>query len=236
LKENAMSAKTEIQNMLVCLVQNIAADVGGEIKDLRDQLAVLAGMPAVDLTEINAKLATLQSLLDADPNTEGFQTAQNLINTLTGLTARVAALEDAAASSASSISTLEGQVSALEGQISQIQSQIANGTGDPACDCAALEAALAAAQTALSNLTATDVAQASQIADLQARVAAAETGVGAITALQAQVAGLLVVDAAQGAQIAALQAEMAELGTMSCTELTGSWRAAFNAAKNAIVV
>jgi predicted nucleic acid-binding Zn-ribbon protein len=223
-----MSAKTEIQNLLVCLVQNIAADVGGEIKDLRDQLAVLAGMPAVDLTEINAKLATLQSLLDADPNTEGFQTAQNLINTLTGLTTRVASLEDASTAAAGSISTLEGQVAALEGQISQIQSSIANGTGgDPACDCAALEASLAAAQTALSNLTATDVAQASQIADLQARVAAAESGVGAIATLQAQVAALQAVDAAQGTQIASLQAELADLATMSCTEVTGSFRAAF---------
>lgn len=223
-----MSAKTEIQNLLVCLVQNIAADVGGEIKDLRDQLSVLAGMPAVDLTEINAKLATLQSLLDADPNTEGFQTAQNLINTLTGLTTRVASLEDASTAAAGSISTLEGQVAALEGQISQIQSSIANGTGgDPACDCAALEASLAAAQTALSNLTATDVAQASQIADLQARVAAAESGVGAIATLQAQVAALQAVDAAQGTQIASLQAELADLATMSCTEVTGSFRAAF---------
>ena len=222
-----MSAKTEIQNLLVCLVQNIAADVGGEIKDLRDQLAVLAGMPAVDLTEINAKLATLQSLLDADPNTEGFQTAQNLINTLTGLTTRVAALEDASTAAAGSISTLEGQVAALEGQISQIQSQIANGTGgDPACDCAALEAALAAAQTALSNLTATDVAQASQIADLQSRIAAAEAGVGAVATLQAQVAALQAVDTAQGAQIAALQNELAGLADLSCTEVTGSFRAA----------
>jgi predicted nucleic acid-binding Zn-ribbon protein len=232
-----MSAKTEIQNLLVCLVQNIAADVGDEIKDLRDQLAVLAGMPAVDLTEINNKLATLQSLLDADPNTEGFQTAQNLINTLTGLTARVAALEDAAGTAAGSIATLEGQVAALEGQISQIQSQIANGTGgEPACDCAALEAALAAAQTALSNLTATDVAQASQIADLQGRIAAAEAGVGAIATLQAQVAALQAVDTLQGTQIAALQSELAELGTMSCTELTGSWRSVFNAHKLGLTV
>lgn len=228
-----MSAKTEIQNMLVCLVQNIAADVGGEIKDLRDQLAVLAGMPAVDLTEINAKLATLQSLLDADPNTEGFQTAQNLINTLTGLTTRVAALEDAAGVAAGSISTLEGQVSALEGQISQIQSSIANGTGgDPACDCAALEASLAAAQTALSNLVATDAAQASQIADLQSRIAAAEAGAGAVATLQAQVSALQAVDTAQGAQIAALQTELAGLADLSCVEVTGSFRSAFMQALN----
>lgn len=221
-----MSAKTEIQNLLVCLVQNIAADVGGEIKDLRDQLAVLAGMPAVDLTDINAKLATLQSLLDADPNTEGFQTAQNLITTLTGLTTRIVNLEDAAASTAGSISNLTSQVTVLENQISSIQSQLANQNNEPACDCAALEAALAAAQTALSNLAATDAAQAAQISDLQTRLQAAEVSVTAIATLQAQIIALQSTDAAQAIQIAALQSELAGLSTLSCVEVTGSFRAA----------
>lgn len=228
-----MSATTEIKNLLVCLVQNMAADVGGELKDLRDQIAALAAMDNASITEIQAKLQTLQDLLDSDPNTEGFQTAQNLINTITGLTARIVSLESGAADTATQLTDLGGQITSLEGQLQTLQAQVAaGGTGGQECDCAALNAAISEINTTLANLTGTDTGQAAQIADLQSRIGAVETAVSGIAGLQQTITAMQATDAAQQSAINALQNELAELSTLSCTELTANWRGALNAAMN----
>jgi len=180
----------ELTNLMQCVAQTFGVRVG---ETIRTEIASALALSNVDISVLNAKIATIQLLLDADPNTPEFDVAQNLITTLTGLTTRITALEGdtrvAAAQAAIAALTsglaaevaraqaaeaaLAAQITTINTSLTSIASQIAAiEASTPACDCTALAASIAANSTAIANLQGVDAAQAAQIAALQSTVEA----------------------------------------------------------------
>lgn len=220
---------TTLNQTLECLIEGIGAQTGEAI---RTEINNLLGMPNVDLQALQSAIAAIQSLLDSDPSTEGFQTGQNIITQLVALGNRLDALENStvvaqlqvlvnslstglaaevadrtAADDAlqASIATLTAQIDTLSQQVSSV----VNNPGGEGCDCAAIAAQITALETTIGNLTGTDSAQAAQIATLQGQVAALSASLATATAAAAAVetAAAAALAAANGAaaSVSALQ-------------------------------
>jgi Mrp family chromosome partitioning ATPase len=164
-------------------------------------------MPQVDLQALQATVAAIQGLVDADPNTPGFQVGQNIVAQLVALGNRINTLEASTVVAqlqalANSINTalaaevvarqegdaaLQANIDALSAQYDSLSQQVTSiinnpGGGGDTCDCEAISAQLLALETTVGNLTGTDAAQAAQIATLQAQVAALSAGLATATA------------------------------------------------------
>jgi chromosome segregation ATPase len=220
---------TTLNQTLECLIEGIGQQTGEAI---RTEINNLLAMPSVDLSALQAAIAAIQSLLDADPGTEGFQTGQNIITQLVALGNRLDALENStvvaqlqvmvngittalAAEVADRIAgddALQASITALTAQIDTLSQQVAsvaNNTGGEGCDCAAIAAQITALETAIGTLTGTDAAQAAQIATLQGQVAALSASLATATAAAAaaETAAAAALAAANGAaaSVSALQ-------------------------------
>jgi hypothetical protein len=179
----------ELTQLMQCIASTFGVKVGEAVKA---EIEGTLGLQGVDIAALNAKIATIQSLLDADAGTPEFDIAQNLITTITGLNARLATLEGdtrvaavqaavasltsglaaevarataAEAALAAQISVINTTLTSISTQISEYQTGVSN-----ACDCAAITASLAAQSTAIANLQGVDSAQAAQIAAMQATI------------------------------------------------------------------
>lgn len=181
---------TTLNQTLECLLEGIGAQTGEAI---RTEINNLLGMPNVDLQALQAAIAQIQALLDADPGTAGFQTGQNIITQLVALGNRLDALENStvvaqlqvlvnsinAGLAAEVTARQEGdaallsQLQALSNQYDTLSQQVSTVVNNPSggCDCTAIAASLTALETAVSNLQGVDSAQAAQIATLQTQVA-----------------------------------------------------------------
>ena len=227
---------TTLNQTLECLIEGIGAQTGEAI---RTEINNLLGMPNVDLQALQSAIAAIQSLLDSDPSTEGFQTGQNIITQLVALGNRLDALENSTVVAqlqvlVNSLSTglaaevadrtvaddaLQASIATLTAQIdtlSQQVSSVVNNPGGEGCDCAAIAAQITALETTIGNLTGTDSAQAAQIATLQGQVAALSASLATATAAAAaaETAAAAALAAANGA--AAIRADLAaELATIT---------------------
>lgn len=211
---------TTLNQTLECLLEGIGQQTGEAI---RTEINNLLGMPNVDLQALQAAIGAIQSLLDSDPNTEGFQTGQNIITQLVALGNRIDALENSTvvaeltvlvnsintALAAETVArqeadaTLQAALSALSAQydtLSQQVSSIVNNPGGEGCDCTAIAASLTALETSVSNLQGVDAAQAAQIATLQAQVATLSASLAGASADAA--AALAAAQAAQATAVA----------------------------------
>ena len=206
-------------------------------------------LSGVDITSLTALINQIQSLLDSDPETPGFQTGANIVTMLGELGARITALETlgvqnqidalytllntanealnsevirAQAAEANLQNLIDGLNSQIVTLVAQVQDLQNNSTA--ACDCAAIASQIADLQTSVSNLEATDAAQALQIAALQANQT---TVAGQIVALQTAV------DAATATANQALTAANsanASVSTLAATVSALDAREAANAA------
>lgn len=216
---------TTLNQTLECLIEGIGAQTGEAI---RTEINNLLAMPNVDLTALQSAIAAIQSLLDSDPGTEGFQTGQNIITQLVSLGNRLDALENStvvaqlqvlvgnintalAAEVADRIAgddALQASITSLTAQIDTLSQQVAsvvNNPGGEGCDCAAIAAQITALETTIGNLTGTDSAQAAQIATLQGQVAALSASLATATAAAAAAAAALAAANGAAASVSALQ-------------------------------
>jgi chromosome segregation ATPase len=218
---------------LECLVDGLGQATGEAI---RTEINNLLGMPNIDLSALQQAVAAIQSLLDSDPSTEGFQTGQNIITQLVALGNRLDALENSTvvaqlqvlvnsinvalaaevADRQAADQLLQDAISNLSGQIENLQSQVSvlNQTGGE-CDCAAIAAQISGLETAIANLTGTDAAQAAQIAGLQTQLATLSGQVAAAAAAaaaaEASAAAALAAANSATAGVATLQTAVAAL-------------------------
>jgi chromosome segregation ATPase len=214
---------------LECLIDGLGLATGEAI---RTEINNLLGMPNIDLTALQQAVATIQSLLDSDPGTAGFQTGQNIITQLVALGNRLDALENSTvvaqlqvlvnsigaqlaaevADRQAADDALQAQIQSLTAQydtLSQQVSTIANSTGGD-CDCAAIAAQISGLENAVSNLTGTDAAQAAQITSLQTQLA---TLAGQVAGFASSVASAEAAAAAAAATAASAATAVAALQT-----------------------
>lgn len=223
---------TTLNQTLECLIDGIGLATGEAI---RTEINTLLGMPNVDIQALNAAVAQIQSILDADPATEGYQTAQNIITQLVALGNRIDALENSTVVAqlqvlVNSINTglaaeiadrqaadqlLQDTIAALSAQVDNLSSQVSviNGTA-PECDCVAIAAQITALQNDIGNLTGVDAAQAAQISALQASLTALSGSVAAAQAA-AQAAATAAANAQATATAAATAAATAQAAVAS---------------------
>lgn len=212
---------------LECLIDGLGLATGEAI---RTEINNLLGLPNIDLTALTQAVSAIQSLLDADPTSEGFQTGQNIVTQLVALGNRLDALENSTvvaqlqvlvaginaqlaaevADRQAADQALQDSIAALSAQVDNIASQVSvlNAT-EGNCDCVAIAAQIAGLETAVSNLTGTDAAQAAQITGLQTQLASlAGTVAGAVAAASAAetaAAAAVAVANAANAGVTALQ-------------------------------
>jgi len=166
----------DLQTLFQCLAQTFGEETGRAVKA---EIQSVINLGQIDVAALNAKITTIQNLLDADPNTPEFDIATNLITQLTSLSNRIGVLEnDGTLQNLSSIvngidqglATLQSQVQDLSSQVSALQNAVVTPV-----DLTDVNAAIGGLQTSVANLQAVDVTQAAQITALQTGVGAAAT-------------------------------------------------------------
>lgn len=188
-----------VEELFGCIATQFGIATGEAIKA---EIDALLSLPNVDLTALQSAIAQIQSLLDAEPGTEGFQVGQNIITTLTDLTARVTALENDTVVATlqtlvNSLSVdlgaeinraqaaeagLQDQLDALAASLAGLQTTVTNLPESQACDCASLQAQITALGNSVTNLQSADAAFAVQITALQDGVAALTTQLASVSA------------------------------------------------------
>jgi chromosome segregation ATPase len=202
-----------VEELFGCIATQFGIATGEAIKT---EISALLGLPNVDVGALQAAITQIQTLLDADPDTEGFQVGQNIITSLTDLASRISALENdsVVATLQSLVTSLEGdlaaeisraqaaeedlqsQIDALATQLAGISVSIENPSDAGACDCVALQEQITALGNAVTNLQSADAAFAVQITALQDNYAAVSAQVAANATAVAAAAAAAV--AAQG--------------------------------------
>ena len=177
-----------VEELFGCIATQFGIATGEAIKA---EIDALLAIPNVDLTALQSAITQIQSLLDAEPGTEGFQVGQNIITTLTDLTARVVALEnDTVVATLQTLvnslsvdlgaeinraqaaeAALQDQIDTLSASLATLQTTAANLPQNEARDCAALQAQITALGNSVTNLQSADAAFAVQITALQDSVA-----------------------------------------------------------------
>lgn len=193
---------TTLNNTLECLIDGIGQATGEAIKT---EINALLAMPNVDIAALQAAIAQIQDLLDADPGTAGFQTGQSIITQLVALGNRLDNLENsnvvatlqvlvsdinnsltseiadrvaADAVNAAAIEAAVASITALQATVSTLEAAGSGGS----CDCVAIAAQIASLESSIANLVGTDAAQAAQIAGLQSSLTTMAASVAAATA------------------------------------------------------
>jgi chromosome segregation ATPase len=228
---------TTLNQTLECLLAGIGEQTGAAIKT---EINNLIGLQNVDLQALQATVAAIQGLVDADPNTPGFQVGQNIVAQLVALGNRIdsleastvvaqlqvlvnsinAALAAEVVARAEADAALQAGLDALSAQYDSLSQQVTtiinNPTGE-SCDCEAIAAQITALETSLGGLTGTDAAQAAQIATLQGQIASLSSGlaaaVAAANAAAAAAATALATANGAAASVAALQATVEAIDT-----------------------
>jgi uncharacterized coiled-coil protein SlyX len=205
----------DLQTLFQCLAQTFGEETGRAVKA---EIQSVINLGQIDVAALNAKITTIQNLLDADPNTPEFDIATNLITQLTSLSGRITALEnDTALQSLSSIvNGIDAGLAQLVNQVQDLTAQVTalqNATPTPV-DLTEVNAAISGLTTSVSNLQAVDVTQASQITALQSDVVAAAAAAGnalsvanaaaaTVAGVSSQISDLQTSQAAQDLAIAA---------------------------------
>ena len=198
-----------VEELFGCIATQFGIETGIAIKS---EIDALLGMPNVDVQALQAAIAQIQSLLDSDPNTPGFQIGQNIINQLVSLGDRITALEnDTVVASLQTMVISLGQdlasevtrataaeqalqdlIDGLTSQLTTLQTTVEGLSVQPGCDCTALQAQITAITSQITNLQASDAATAVQITGLQdqlgtlsSQVAAASNAAATATAAAA---------------------------------------------------
>jgi ribosomal protein L12E/L44/L45/RPP1/RPP2 len=218
-----------VEELFGCIATQFGIETGAAIKA---EIDALLGMPNVDIQALTAAVAQIQSLLDSDPNTPGFQIGQNIITQLVSLGDRITALEnDTVVASLQTMVVSLGQdlasevaraqaaeqalqdlIDGLTSQVNTLQTAINNMPEGNGCDCVALQAQITALTTQITNLQASDAQTAVQISALQTSVAdlsgqiatAAVAAAAASTAAAAAAAAAAVAQATANAAAAAI--------------------------------
>jgi len=93
----------ETQALLELIGKHWGFEVGNKIKT---EIASVVGASNIDMTKLQSAIATIQGLLDANPNTAQFDVGQNIVTQLTDHLARITNLE-------SGLATLNGNASTV---------------------------------------------------------------------------------------------------------------------------
>jgi chromosome segregation ATPase len=211
-----------VEELFGCIATQFGIATGAAIKS---EIDALLGLPNVNITALQAAVTQIQALLDADPNTEGFQVGQNIITQLVSLGDRITALEndtvvatlqtmvnslavDLAAEvnrAQAAEQALQDLIDGLQTQVTTLQTALDNLPAGNGCDCAALQAQITALQTTITNLQAADAQTAVQIAALQTSIGdlSAQITAAATAAAVAQATASAAASAAAAAQATA---------------------------------
>ena len=236
------------EELFGCIATQFGIATGEAIKA---EIDALLALPNVDLTALQAAIAQIQDLLDAEPGTEGFQVGQNIITTLTDLTARVTALENdtvvatlqtlvnsLSVDLASEINRaqtaeagLQDQIDTLSASLATLQTTVANLPQNEARDCAALQAQITALGNSVTNLQSADAAFAVQITALQDGIATLTSQLASVSATATAAAS-----AAALAQAAAATAQAGVATNAAAIQALDTREAAADAAASARLV
>lgn len=94
-----------LQQLFQVIISRLGLETG---KKIQTEINKLIELEHVDVNEIRSMIKTIQSILDADPNTEKFDVAQNIIKTITNLRNQIE-------QNTKRISNLETEVNNLKG-------------------------------------------------------------------------------------------------------------------------
>lgn len=179
-----------VQDLFGCIATQFGIETGAAIKA---EIDALLGLPNVDVQALSAAVAQIQSLLDSDPATPGFQLGQNIITQLVSLGDRITALEnDTVVATLQTMVTslgqdlasevnraqaaeaaLQDQIDTLTTQLTTLQTAVNNlPTGQEGCDCTALQAQITTITGQITALQASDASTAVLVGALQDQVAA----------------------------------------------------------------
>jgi predicted nucleic acid-binding Zn-ribbon protein len=212
-----------VEELFGCIATQFGIATGSAIKA---EIDALLGMPNVDVQALQAAITQIQSLLDSDPNTPGFQIGQNIISQLVSLGDRITALENdtvlaslqtmvvslgqdlasEVARAQAAEQALQDLIDGLTTQVNTLQTALDNlPTGQGGCDCAALQAQITSINTQITNLLASDAQVAIQISGLQEQVStlSGQVAAAATAAANAAAAAAAAATAAPAAQATA---------------------------------
>lgn len=108
---------------LQALFERLGIVTGAAVSQKVSEALSLTG---TDVTELQARMNTIESILDADPNTPEFDVAQNIVTQLTTLTTRLDNAEDpaVAGSLANQIADLTTQLASLANDVAELQTAV----------------------------------------------------------------------------------------------------------------
>jgi len=109
---------------LQSILGEIAKQFGWQVGDkVRVEINKILELNNVDTKDIEEKIKTIQSILDADPDTEEFDVAQNIITQLKDILGRIANLEADNKSNKDEIEALKNQLATDEERIKALEDQ-----------------------------------------------------------------------------------------------------------------
>jgi len=109
---------------LQSILGEIAKQFGWQVGDkVRVEINKILELNNVDTKDIEEKIKTIQSILDADPDTEEFDVAQNIITQLKDILGRIANLEADNKANKDEIEALKSQLAEDEKRIKALEDQ-----------------------------------------------------------------------------------------------------------------
>jgi len=113
----------EVQQLLQLVAQHFGWQVGDKIKTEINNILALEN---VDIQELQNRIKTIESILDADPDTEEFDVAQNIITQLTDILTRLTNIENNISNLNSRLTDVESQNQEQNERLDNIESQLSN--------------------------------------------------------------------------------------------------------------
>jgi len=104
----------ETQALLELIGKHWGFEVGNKIKT---EIATVVGASNIDMAQLQSAIATIQGLLDANPNTAQFDVGQNIVTQLTDHLARITNLEGG-------LATLNGDASTVGSVANSVKSAV----------------------------------------------------------------------------------------------------------------
>lgn len=117
----------EIQQLLQLVAQHFGWQVGDKIKT---EINSILALENVDIKELQNRIKTIESILDADPDTEEFDVAQNIITQLTNILTRLTDIENNISDISSRLADVESQNQQQNKRLDDIESQLSNLTSN----------------------------------------------------------------------------------------------------------
>jgi len=114
---------SEIQTLLQLVAKHFGWQVGDKI---RTEINNVLSLENVDIQELQNRIKTIESILDADPDTEEFDVAQNIITQITNILTRLTNVENDVSDLKTRMSNVESKNQEQDGRLDNIENQLSN--------------------------------------------------------------------------------------------------------------